>query len=144
MMNSLLKSIADHEDFSSVAYPDPLSHAEPYTFGHGLTTITESESLEIVKNRCISINSALSIKLPYFTKLPDQAKEVLTEMAFQLGIGPTPDGKGLLSFKKTLNFIKNGDYVGASREMMNSKWAYQTPRRAAVLARKLALSLTSK
>lgn len=140
-MNNLLKSIVEHEDFSSTAYPDPLSKGAPYTFGHGLTTITESESLEIVKNRVTSIISALSIKLPYFSKLPDDAKDVLVEMAFQLGIGPTPDGKGLLSFRKTLSFVKSKDFVGASKEMLNSKWAKQTPKRALALSRKMAFCL---
>jgi len=135
MTESLLKSIVDHEGFSSTAYPDPLSKGAPYTFGHGLTSITESESLEIVKNRVVSIQSALSLKLPYFTKLPDQAKEVLIEMAYQMGVS------GLLGFKKTLSLIKSGDYVGASREMHHSQWAYQTPKRAAALSRKLALCL---
>lgn len=138
MMEPLLKSIAQHEGFSNTAYPDPLSKGVPYTFGHGLTTITESESLEIVKNRVISIQSALSIKLPYFTKLPDQAQEVLIEMAYQMGVS------GLLGFTNTLTMIKNGDYVSASKNMLLSKWAKQTPKRAETLARKLSLCLTSK
>lgn len=134
-MNNLLKSIVEHEGFSSKAYPDPLSKGEPFTFGHGLTTITESESLEIVKNRVTSIISALSIKLPYFSNLPEDAKEVLVEMAYQMGVS------GLLAFKKTLSLVKVGDYVGASKEMHNSKWAYQTPKRAATLSKKMALCL---
>ena len=134
-MNNLLKSIVDHEGFSSTAYPDPLSKGAPYTFGHGLTTITESESLEIVKNRVTSIVSALSIKLPYFSKLPDDAKEVLVEMAYQMGVS------GLLAFKNTLNMVKTGDYVGASKNMMLSLWAKQTRKRALALSRKMAFCL---
>lgn len=137
MMEALLKSIADNEGFSSTAYPDPLSGGKPYTFGHGLTTITESESLQIVKNRVVSITSELSIKLPYFTKLPEDAQEVLIEMAYQMGVN------GVLNFKNTLKLIKNGDYVGASAELHNSKWAFQTPRRASKLSRKLSFCATS-
>lgn len=143
MMETLLRSIADNEGFSAVAYPDPLSGGKPYTFGHGLTTITESESLEIVKNRVVSITSELSIKLPYFTKLPDDAQEVLIEMAYQMGVGSPTSNKGLLSFKNTLKLIKNGDYVGASAELHNSKWASQTPERASKLSRKLSFCATS-
>jgi lysozyme len=137
MMENVLKSIAENEGFSPVAYPDPLSKGEPYTFGHGLTSITESESMEIVKNRVISIVSALSIKLPYFTSLPDDAKEVLIEMAYQLGVS------GLLAFKNTLDMIKKGDFVGASKNMMLSRWASQTPKRALKLSRKLSFCVTS-
>jgi lysozyme len=138
IISPLLKSIADHEGFSSTAYPDPLSKGAPYTFGHGLTSITESESMEIVRNRVTSIISALSIKLPYFTKLPDQAQEVLIEMAYQMGVS------GLLGFKNTLNMVKTGDYVGASKNMLLSKWAKQTPRRAETLARKMSMCLHQK
>lgn len=137
MMENVLKSIASHEGFSQTAYPDPISKGAPYTFGHGLTTITESESMEIVKNRVISIQSALSIKLPYYTALPDDAKEVLIEMAYQMGVS------GLLGFKNTLDMIKKGDFVGASKNMMLSKWASQTPKRALALSRKLSFCLTS-
>ena len=45
-------------------------------------------------------------------------------MAFQMGLA------GLLSFKRTLASIAAGDYEQASREMLDSKWASQTPKRA--------------
>lgn len=136
-MNTLLKSIIEHEGFSHVAYPDPLTKGAPYTFGHGLTTITESESIEIVKNRVSSIITALSLKLPYWNSIPDEAKEVLVEMAYQMGVS------GLLGFKKTLYAVKTKDYVGASKQMLQSLWAKQTPKRAQTLAKKMALVPTS-
>ena len=131
-MNNLIKSIVAHEGFSPIAYPDPLSKGAPYTFGHGLTTITESESIEIVKNRIVSINSQLSTFYPPFSKLPEDVQEILIEMAYQLGV------KGLLNFKNTLHCILNGDYIQASKNMMLSKWATQTPKRAKNLATKMA------
>lgn len=137
-MNQLLKSISDHEGFRPVAYPDPLTKGAPYTFGHGLTTITETESLEIVKNRVTSIIASLSLKLPYWKDVPDDAKEVLIEMGYQLGV------TGLLGFKKTLYAVKTKDYVGASDQMLQSLWARQTPKRAQTLARKMAMCLHQK
>lgn len=137
-MNELLKSIVGHEGFSPVAYPDPLSKAEPYTFGHGLTSITETESMEIVKNRVTSIIASLSLKLPYWKDIPDDAKEVLIEMAYQMGV------TGLLSFKNTLYAVKTKDYIGASSQMLTSRWAKQTPKRAETLARKMAMCLHQK
>lgn len=130
-MNNLIKSIVSHEGFSPMAYPDPLTKREPYTFGHGLTYITEAESIEILKNRVTSINFELSKKLHYFNDLPDTAKEVLIEMAYQMGI------KGLLSFKSTLTFISNHDWENASINMKKSLWARQTPNRANELANKI-------
>ena len=130
-MNTLLKSIVWHEGFSPVAYPDPLTKQEPYTFGHGLTYITESESLEIVKDRVTTLNFELSKKLYFFNDLPDTAKEVLIEMAYQMGV------KGVLSFKNTLNYFSKHDWENASNNMKKSLWARQTPERANALAEKI-------
>ncbi len=60
---------------------------------------------------------------------PRQA--VLYNMAFNLGIN------GLLSFKNTLNMIKNGEYESASEGMLNSKWAVQVGYRARELANQM-------
>lgn len=49
---------------------------------------------------------------------------VLLSMAYQLGM------KGLSKFKKTLGFIEDGLFDCASMEMVESKWADQTPERA--------------
>lgn len=135
-MNNLLKSIVEHEGFSPTAYPDVLTKGAPYTFGHGLTTITENESLFIVQNRITSIIAALSIKIPYWKDIPDQAKEVLIEMAYQMGVGN--DKLGLLSFKKTLYHVKTKDYLAASEQMKQSLWSRQTPKRASNLIKKMA------
>lgn len=51
-------------------------------------------------------------------------EDILTSMAFQLGTD------GLAAFQKTLLFISNGDFISASREMLNSLWARQTSARA--------------
>jgi lysozyme len=45
---------------------------------------------------------------------------------------------GLLGFRKTLNYIKNRDYKQAATEMLNSKWAKQTPNRAIELSQIVA------
>ena len=45
-------------------------------------------------------------------------------MAYQLGCD------GLSGFKKTLGLMANGNWDQASREMLNSAWANQTPDRA--------------
>lgn len=134
-MNKLVKSIVEHEGFSPTAYPDVLTGSAPYTFGHGLTSITEDESIMILKNRISSISAQLSLKLSYFSSLPDDAKEVLIEMAYQMGVN------GLLQFKNTLKMVSQGDYIGASRNMMLSLWAKQTPKRALDLSRKMAYCL---
>lgn len=122
---NLLQSVVTHEGFKPKPYQDTLG---VWTFGHGLTYITEQESINIVMNRLVDIGDTLSVKLEYFKYLPADIQNVLIEMAYQLGIS------GLLNFKNTLFLIENGNYELAATEMLDSKWAKQTPNRAKELS----------
>lgn len=66
----------------------------------------------------------LSRRIPWFLNLDSARQGVLLNMSFQLGVD------GLLGFKNTLAMVKSGDYDGASRGMLQSLWARQTPERA--------------
>ena len=54
-------------------------------------------------------------------------------MAFQMGIA------GFLAFKKTIALMQLGMWLEASEELLDSKYAVQTPNRAAYNSRQLAL-----
>ena len=54
--------------------------------------------------------------------------EVLVEMAYQMGVG------GLFKFKRMWAALAVGAYSGAAHEMLDSRWAKQTPKRAKELA----------
>jgi lysozyme len=56
--------------------------------------------------------------------LPTNAKYALSNMAFQMG------KSGLSKFTETLKLVNAGDYKQAAIEMLDSKWAKQTPKRA--------------
>jgi len=49
---------------------------------------------------------------------------VLVSMAYQMGVD------GLSRFKKTIGFIEQGLFDAAAMEMLESRWADQTPERA--------------
>ena len=49
-------------------------------------------------------------------------------MVYQMGT------TGVSNFKNTLTAIQSGDYKLAAVEMLDSKWAKQTPDRAAEMA----------
>ena len=66
-----------------------------------------------------------------FAMLPGAAKIGLLNAIYQLGVG------GLLGFVHMWGYIRQGHYALAAREALNSKWAQQTPNRAARLARLL-------
>lgn len=73
-----------------------------------------------------AIQGANSLNLP--DNLPNEAYGVMVEMVFQMGT------KGVSKFKNTLNYIRQGDYGNASVEMLDSRWATQTPHRAMELS----------
>lgn len=66
----------------------------------------------------------LTTRLPWFPKLDDARQGVLLNMSFQMGVD------GLLGFRNTLELVRQGKYSAAADNMLLSKWASQTPKRA--------------
>jgi G3E family GTPase len=63
------------------------------------------------------------------TETDYRAIGVVTEMMYQMGVD------GVSKFKNTLKYMKNGEWNLASVEMLDSKWAIQTPNRATKLSK---------
>lgn len=127
-MSELLERVLHHEGFRREAYPDPLTGAEPYTFGHGLTWITEEESRRIVADRLIDLRTSLFATQPWLSSQPNEVVDILVEMAFQMGVA------GVNGFTGMLGAIQSNDYRRAADEMLDSRWARQTPSRAKELS----------
>ncbi len=108
--------------------------SKPYRCSEGKLTIgigwnldagiSWEEAVLVLRLQVQRIRSSLKTRLPWFVDLNEARQAALVSMAFQIG------ASGLLAFKKTLELIKQGNYQTASREMLNSKWAQQTPGRA--------------
>jgi lysozyme len=108
------------------ANPLNLSSRELADFArHG---ISKEQAENLLIKQVIFLEHGVSGKLPWWSKLTANRQSVLLSMAYQIGVS------GLLGFKKTLAYIKQGNYTQASKEMMNSTWAKQTPKRAADMA----------
>ena len=75
---------------------------------------------------------AVSIISDYNLKPSWQLRDILIQMCFQLG------KTGVLGFKKMLAALEKGDYKTASKEMLNSDWHRQTPKRCERLANEMA------
>jgi len=124
------------EGFRSQAYPDPLSHGEPWTIGYGRAdgdvrpgeTTSEPDASAWLGARCGEICDELDTALPWWRSLDPARGAVLVNMAYNLGIA------GLLAFHNTLTHIERGDYALASAGMLASKWAAQVKGRATRLA----------
>ena len=94
--------------------------------------ISRAEAEFMLHNDVLHVQVLLDKYLPWWRKLSEVRQRVLANMAFNLGVGPSPDepeGK-LLGFKNTLKAMEAGDYAAAARGMGSSLWATQVGPRA--------------
>lgn len=121
--------IEQHEGRRSLAYKDTL----------GITTIGVGRNLEhkglsnneidiLLVNDIIECFDDLS-HFKWFEEATEQQQAALLDWRFQLG------GAGIRKFKKTMEYLSAGDYNQAGIEMLDSRWAQQTPNRANAISR---------
>ena len=137
-MDRLLESVKKHEGYRNKVYLDTLGKR---TVGVGhlcvedfweddkeyeekfLMTILEHDLQTAIKGAkelmedhgCVDID--------------EQAEEILIEMVFQLG------KNGVSKFRNMWKALAEKNYIGASYEMLDSRWSKQTPNRAKAMAK---------
>lgn len=132
----LIADLKRDEGLRLEAYPDPVSGGAPWTIGYGHTGSdvfkgvkwTQAQAEEALLKDILDHNAALVKALPWVTLLDTPRRRVMSNLAFNLGIG------GLLTFKNTLALIQRGDYAKAAENMLKSLWAKQVGQRAVRLA----------
>lgn len=98
-----------------------------FKIGYGLnlrTGITEEEASAILVIRVRMIQGALESKLKWLSFAPVEVKNVLINMAYQLGL------TALLELKRTLGFMRKEQYIEASIEMLDTDWAEEDRERS--------------
>lgn len=94
-----------------------------------LNKISVEQALFLLRNdvkRCVK---ELSSNISFFYQLDDERQYALLDMCFNMGI------KKLLKFKRMLNAMLIGDYRGAAKECLMSKYAKDVGKRAQRIAR---------
>ncbi len=124
-MKNLIKSVKLSEGFRDKVY----KCTEGYdTIGYGFAIkdlVMEEDIAEIILERKLkSLIDRVHKKFPFIQNIPEPAQEVVYEMCYQLGLS------GFSKFKRTISYLQLGDYSMCSREMLDSRWAKQTPNRA--------------
>ena len=137
-MDRLLESVKKHEGYRNKVYLDTLGKRtvgvghlcvedfwEDYKeyeekflmtiLEHDLSTAIKGANDLMAEHGCMDIN--------------EKAHEILIEMVFQLG------KTGVSKFKNMWKALAEHNYVGASFEMLDSRWAKQTPNRANAMAK---------
>ncbi len=124
-MKDLLESIKHHEGFVEHVYDDSLG-IPTIGYGFAIKDLVLDEDLcdEILLRKLRILGRSVMGKFPFFDSLPSDCKDVLMEMCYQLGV------TGVSKFKKALKAMDDGDWEKAADEMLDSKWAKQTPGRA--------------
>ena len=122
---ALIERIGTNEGFRSKPYQ---CTEGVWTIGHGLTWITEDESLSILSGRISELHLKLLDDLDWYKDMPPEVQGVIIEMCFQMGFA------GFCKFKKAIANMKDHNWKAAADEMLDSRWHRQTPKRSEQLA----------
>ena len=135
-MNKLLESVKKHEGYRNKVYLDTLGkrtvgvgHLCVEDFWEDDKEYEESFLMEILEKDLQSAIDQADDMCSNLT-ISDDAKIIIIEMIFQLG------GTGVSKFRKMWQALQQDppDYAEASVQMLDSRWAKQTPNRAQEMA----------
>lgn len=129
LFEEIVEEIKRDEGYRGYQYDDHLGNP---TIGYGtLLPLSEEEAEMILKTRLRIMVLELQMAKPFVDSLPLDSKIVLLNMVYQLGVPK------LLGFRKMWAALERGDFLLASQEMLDSRWAKQTPNRANKLSKKM-------
>ena len=134
--DKLLESVKKHEGFRDHVYLDSLSKR---TVGYGHLCVEDhwedgkkydKEYLEDILEKDLQSAIDQAHDMCQGMEISDDAKSIICEMIFQLG------GNGVSKFKNMWKALKENppNYKEAAVQMLDSRWAKQTPNRAKEMA----------
>ena len=136
-LERLLESVKKHEGYRNKVYLDTLGkrtvgvgHLCVEDFWEDDKEYDEKFLMTILEHDLqTAIKSAKQLIEDFgCDDLDEQAEEILIEMVFQLG------KTGVSKFRNMWKALAEKNYIGASYEMLDSRWAKQTPNRAKAMA----------
>ena len=136
-LERLMESVKKHEGYRNKVYLDTLGkrtvgvgHLCVEDFWEDDKEYEEKFLMEILaEDLQNAIRGARELKEEYdCTDIDEIAQEIIVEMVFQLG------KTGVSKFKNMWKALAEKNYIGASYEMLDSRWAKQTPNRAKAMA----------
>ena len=139
-LERLMESVKKHEGYRNKVYLDTLGkrtvgvgHLCVEDFWEDDKEYEESFLMEILqKDLQESIRSAQSLMEEHgCTDIDEIAQEIIIQMVFQLG------RTGVSKFRNMWKCLSELNYLGASYEMLDSRWSKQTPNRAKSMAEQM-------
>ena len=137
--DKLLESVKKHEGFRDTVYRDTLNKR---TVGYGHLCVEDhwedgkkydQEYLEDILEKDLQSAIDQAHDMCQGLEISDDAKTIICEMIFQLG------GNGVSKFKNMWKALKENppSYSVAASEMLDSRWAKQTPARATEMSEQM-------
>ncbi len=125
MTLDLLEAVKLSEGFRDRVYKDTLG-IDTIGYGFAIKDLVLDEDIAemILRRKLDNLIDRVNKRFKFVKDLPHAAQDVMYEMCYQLGV------TGVSKFKKTLAYLENFEYRMASKEMLDSRWARQTPNRA--------------
>ena len=128
-MEDLLKKIKEHEGFRPRVY----KCTEGYdTIGYGFAIkdleLDEDIAEEILLRKLEKLIKRIRDKFDWLDTVPHEVQGVLVNMSYQMGV------TGVSKFKKALHAMQMFQWKIAADELLDSRWAKQTPNRAKELS----------
>ena len=139
-LERLMESVKKHEGYRNKVYLDTLGkrtvgvgHLCVEDFWEDDKEYEEKFLMEILADDLQNaIKGARELKEEHScTDIDEVAQEIIVEMVFQLG------KSGVSKFRNMWKALSEKNYIGASYEMLDSKWAKQTPNRAKSMANQM-------
>ena len=129
---SLIESIKEHEGYVGVVYKDSLG-IDTIGYGFAIKDLElDTDVCDIILERKIkNLQDRVKNKFSWYKYMPPAIQDVVMEMCYQLGV------TGVSKFKKTVAYLQNKEFKNASIEMLDSRWAKQTPNRAKELSNRV-------
>jgi len=133
IMKDIIEQLKIHEGYKPTVYKCT-EGVDTIGIGFAIKDLHLSEEVcdLILKEKLEVLEERFESKFDWFSTSPVEVRNVMLNMAYQLGF------RGFCKFKKTLGYLEACDWDNASKEMLDSRWAKQTPNRANELSEIIA------
>ena len=124
-MKDIIEQLKIHEGYKPTVYKCTAG-VDTIGVGFAIKDLHLSEEVcdLILKEKLEVLEERFENKFDWFAESPVEVRNVMLNMAYQLGFS------GFCKFKKTIALVEEREWEKASEEMLDSKWAKQTPNRA--------------
>ena len=131
-MSKLIDSIKKHEGYVGIVYKDSLG-IDTIGYGFAIKDLElDADICDIILERKIcALIDRISNKFSWYKYMPPEIQDIVVEMCYQMGV------YGFSCFRKTIAYLQDKKWEEASVEMLDSRWAEQTPNRANEMSKRV-------